>query len=394
MSVTYDAVEDCVHVLYMYQQVRLQGARAARGSGNLKMSMYQQQGAYTSSSEPYDSGYGTSHEPLQFYSGTADPNLYYDRQSLEGQRGGVAGTMSSNSPYSGGIGGTIARSGGFWSAFGTGGIDGEPPLLEGIFFHFFLAFFFFIHLLSPSFSFHSIPVDSEPFNHLYFLVCFFLLHPLIKSRNKPKPTFLPVSLFFFLNTKIAEELGINFDHIKRKSFAVLNPFRQIDQHLMDDADLAGPLVFCFCFGMFLLFSGKPQFGYIYGLALLGDLSFYLLLNLMSETGIDAYRVASVLGYCLLPLVLLSLVTVVVSMEWKYLTNGHEFFFHSGYLGYILSILSILWCSYSASGMFVSVLRMSEQRLLVAYPVSLFYATFALLSVFDAKTGTVGARATR
>ncbi|KAA1138474.1 hypothetical protein PGTUg99_016707 [Puccinia graminis f. sp. tritici] len=269
------------------------------------MSMYDQ-GTYGSSSVPYDSGYGTTHEPLQFYSGSADPNAYYDRQSLEGQRSGVTGSMLPASPYSNGIGGSIASSVGFWSAFGTGGIDGEPPLLE--------------------------------------------------------------------------ELGINFDHIKRKSFAVLNPFRQIDQHLMDDADLAGPLVFCFCFGMFLLFSGKPQFGYIYGLALLGDLSFYLLLNLMSETGIDAYRVASVLGYCLLPLVLLSLVTVVVSMD--------------GYLGYILSILSILWCSYSASGMFVSVLRMSEQRLLVAYPVSLFYATFALLSVFDAKTGTVGARATR
>lgn len=259
------------------------------------------QGTYGSSSTPYNAGYGSTNDPLQFYSGSTESPAYYDRQSLEGQRNGVTGNMLS-SPYSGPIGGSIASSGGFWSAFGTGGIDGEPPLLE--------------------------------------------------------------------------ELGINFDHIKRKSFAVLNPFRKIDQHLMDDTDLAGPLVFCFCFGMFLLFSGKPQFGYIYGLALLGDLSFYVLLNLMSETGIDAYRVASVLGYCLLPLVLLSLVTVVVSMD--------------GYLGYLLSILSILWCSYSASGIFVSVLRMSEQRLLVAYPVSLFYATFALLSVFDAKTGTVGA----
>jgi hypothetical protein len=34
---------------------------------------------------------------------------------------------------------------------------------------------------------------------------------------------------------------------------VLNPLRKIDEHIMDDADLAGPILFCFCFGMFLLF---------------------------------------------------------------------------------------------------------------------------------------------
>lgn len=107
---------------------------------------------------------------------------------------------------------------------------------------------------------------------------------------------------------------------------MLNPFHTIDQHLMDDADLAGPVIFAFGFGTFLLFSGKPQFGYIYGLVLLGDISLYWLLNLMSEQGIDAYRVASVLGYCLLPLVLLSLVTVLVSMECVpiSLNSSHSF----------------------------------------------------------------------
>ena len=70
---------------------------------------------------------------------------------------------------------------------------------------------------------------------------------------------------------------------------------------MDDTDLAGPLLFCFVFGVLLLFSGKSQFGYVYGVGLMGVISIYLLLNLMSEGGIDASRVTSVLGYCLLPL---------------------------------------------------------------------------------------------
>ena len=49
------------------------------------------------------------------------------------------------------------------------------------------------------------------------------------------------------------ELGINFSHIRAKSLAVLNPLRHVDEHIMDDADLAGPLLFVFCFGTFLLF---------------------------------------------------------------------------------------------------------------------------------------------
>ncbi|KAL8278399.1 hypothetical protein RQP46_009291 [Phenoliferia psychrophenolica] len=176
---------------------------------------------------------------------------------------------------------------------------------------------------------------------------------------------------------LLEELGINFDHIIQKSLTVLNPLSAVEPHIMDDADLAGPLVFCFVFASLLLLSGRPQFSYIYGVALVGSGSIYCLLNLMSESGIDAYRTASVLGYCLLPLVLLSIFGVVVSLD--------------GTLGYLLSALSIAWCSYSASSIFSSVLRLSSQRFLVAYPVGLLYAAFALLSVFDGKTGGIGAK---
>jgi hypothetical protein len=102
---------------------------------------------------------------------------------------------------------------------------------------------------------------------------------------------------------------------------------------MDDADLAGPLLFFFWFATFLLFvrlfylqgrsllltcimqSGKPQFGYIYGVGLLGSASIYTLLNLMSEQGIDAYRVASVLGYCLLPMVGVGALSVMVTLKY-------------------------------------------------------------------------------
>jgi hypothetical protein len=48
------------------------------------------------------------------------------------------------------------------------------------------------------------------------------------------------------------ELGVNFSHIRAKSMTVLNPLRQIDEHIMDDADMAGPIIFCFSFATFLL----------------------------------------------------------------------------------------------------------------------------------------------
>ncbi len=51
---------------------------------------------------------------------------------------------------------------------------------------------------------------------------------------------------------LLQELGVNFHHIKTKTFTVLNPFKKVDTHLMDDTDLIGPLLFAFLFGIFLL----------------------------------------------------------------------------------------------------------------------------------------------
>ncbi|KAF9529374.1 Yip1-domain-containing protein [Crepidotus variabilis] len=229
-----------------------------------------------------------SQEPLQFYGQNQD---YYpsSRTSFDGPQ--VQGSMSQQPPaYSG----SMQVAGPWYTAFGTGGFEGEPPLLE--------------------------------------------------------------------------ELGINFSHIRDKSLTVLNPLSRVDEHIMDDADLAGPAFYCFCFGISLLLSGKSNFNYIYGVALFGSASLYALLNLMSEQGIDAYRVASVLGYCLLPMVGVGAISVISSLDGKF--------------GYLLSSISILWCTYAASGIFVVCLKMSEQRLLVAYPIGLLYGCFALLSVFN------------
>ncbi|KAJ2690865.1 hypothetical protein IWW39_000374 [Coemansia spiralis] len=167
---------------------------------------------------------------------------------------------------------------------------------------------------------------------------------------------------------LMEELGINFQHIKSKTLAVLNPFKPIVTEIYDDADMAGPLLFILVLGTFLLLSGKSQFGYIYGVGLLGTIGIWAILNLMSQGGIEVMRTASILGYCLLPIVFLGSIGLAID-------------FKSGQLAAISALIPIAWCTYSSATMFVTVLSMSEQRLLVAYPIGLFYTSFALLTVF-------------
>jgi len=171
---------------------------------------------------------------------------------------------------------------------------------------------------------------------------------------------------------LLEELGVNFTHIKGKTLAVLNPLQTVDQHMMDDSDVAGPIIFCVLFGTFLLLSGKVHFGYIYGVALLGSVSLHLLLNLMSPPthSLNYIRSASVLGYCLLPLVFTSGLGVAYPLD--------------GMLGYLLSVAAIVWSTYAASNMFVGVLGVREMRWLVAYPLALFYSVFGIMSIFGSK----------
>ena len=94
---------------------------------------------------------------------------------------------------------------------------------------------------------------------------------------------------------------------------------------------------------------------------------YALLNLMSETGIDGYKVASVLGYSLLPIVLLSSLSIILHLKDT--------------MGLLISVISVVWCSISASSVFAAHLSATDQRLLIAYPVGLVYGAFALLVVF-------------
>lgn len=154
-----------------------------------------------------------------------------------------------------------------------------------------------------------------------------------------------------------------------------------------------------------------QFGYVYGLALLGSVSLHTILSLMSPSDSSSgttnpsstpsypgappsssshhdhhlsptltfARSASVLGYCLLPLVATSLLGIAMPLDTP--------------VGMVVVCLAILWSTYSASGMFIATARMRGMRALVAYPLALFYVGFGIMGVFSSRgSGAAGLRA--
>ncbi|KAH9282949.1 Protein YIPF5 [Echinococcus granulosus] len=151
-----------------------------------------------------------------------------------------------------------------------------------------------------------------------------------------------------------------------KTLNVLNPMRECPQEVLDDTDLAGPLVFCLIFGGTLLLAGKVHFNYIYGIGLLGCLSMYTLLSLMAPQGVAPTCVVSVLGYCMLPMCVLSTVGIVFSLKSP--------------LGVVLTAFIVFWSAMSSSKLFVRALSLEKQRFLVGYPCALVYAVFALLTI--------------
>mmetsp|Transcript_15388 Transcript_15388/g.22861 ORF Transcript_15388/g.22861 Transcript_15388/m.22861 type:complete len:260 (+) Transcript_15388:81-860(+) len=166
---------------------------------------------------------------------------------------------------------------------------------------------------------------------------------------------------------LLEELGINFEHIWAKTKTVMIPMRKIDDTYLDETDLAGPLVFALIFGTCLLFTGKIHFGYIYGFGAFGCVSLNLVLNLMGDRSIDGWRTCSVLGYCLLPLVILSGISILLDLR--------------GNFGMGLTAFSVIWSCTAATKLFEQCLDMRRQRWLIAYPIGLLYSSFALMTVF-------------
>ncbi|KAJ9101949.1 hypothetical protein QFC19_005031 [Naganishia cerealis] len=135
---------------------------------------------FDNAQSPYAAGPNGAAQPLQFFGGQTSSGPGYSAYDASGGMGSAGAYGSASASGNMNMQSRIPLSEGkWWEAFGTGGFENEPGLME--------------------------------------------------------------------------EIGVNPSHILAKSLTVLNPLRRVDEHIMDDADLAGPLVFCFGFALVLLF---------------------------------------------------------------------------------------------------------------------------------------------
>merc|ERR1712019_277604 len=80
-----------------------------------------------------------------------------------------------------------------------------------------------------------------------------------------------------------------------------------------DSDLSGPIVFILGLGFSHMLSGKVLFGLIIGWTIITSLGMSWLVNLLVGPGgdIGMYACCSILGYCLVPQIVLSLAYLVI-----------------------------------------------------------------------------------
>jgi hypothetical protein len=80
-----------------------------------------------------------------------------------------------------------------------------------------------------------------------------------------------------------------------------------------------------------------------------------------------YKIASILCYSLEPFILLALISIFADLHNP--------------LGGVLSLAMIIWSTVSATRLIEHGLDLEDKKYLIAYPISLFYFVFMLLSVF-------------
>lgn len=130
--------------------------------------------------------------------------------------------------------------------------------------------------------------------------------------------------------------------------------------------MAGPLLLTLILGVFLVLNKKLSFGFIYGYGVFGGFFIYFLLNMMLENHISLYNVISILGYCLLPVVVVAALNLIFSMK-----NSIGILF-GGFCAILSTSLVLKFLSQTCD--------FSHKRFLYAYPLFLYYMTFIILII--------------
>ncbi|XWS55982.1 hypothetical protein CRYUN_Cryun09bG0047300 [Craigia yunnanensis] len=111
---------------------------------------------------------------------------------------------------------------------------------------------------------------------------------------------------------LLDELGIHPGQIWHKTRSILNPFR-VNPTAHKDSDLSGPIFLYLALCLFQLLAGKIQFGVILGWIVVSSIFLYIVFNMLAgrNGNLDLHTCTSVIGYCMLPVVILSAVSLFI-----------------------------------------------------------------------------------
>ena len=151
--------------------------------------------------------------------------------------------------------------------------------------------------------------------------------------------------------------------------------------LLKDWDLWGPLTLCVILSISLegdskLDSNAPEFASIFALISFGAIVVTINTKLLSGK-ISFFQSICVLGYCLLPLVLVAMLNDIIL-----LIMGPTLVISFG-LRFIFTICACFWSVFASTAFLAAdTINLADRKALATYPVFLFYFVITWLIVLD------------
>lgn len=168
---------------------------------------------------------------------------------------------------------------------------------------------------------------------------------------------------------LLDELGIHPEQIWKKTKSILNPFR-VNPVVHKDSDLSGPIILYLSLCLFQLLAGKIQFGVILGWIVVSSMFLYVVFNMLAGRNgkLNLHACTSVVGYCMLPVVILSAATLFLPQ--------------ASVVRFVIAGVFVLWATRASTALMVALAEGEEEhRGLVAYACFLIYTLFSLLVIF-------------
>ena len=166
---------------------------------------------------------------------------------------------------------------------------------------------------------------------------------------------------------LLEELGIDFKAIGSKMLHHLNPFSVPDA---EEIDIIGSILILMFIAISLLLLGKIHFGIIYGYSIIANTVEYFVMNLLSQKNIDFSLVFTHFSYCLFPNIFYVVVLFIL-----------QFFGINKMVMQCIGIVFVGLSTFMCSRIFNVLIDSANRKLLVLYPIMLYYGLFILFVMF-------------